>query len=472
MMVKHRSIRLTVGSCIVFLALRTCLNFFEIHAMLEKEVQQNAVEVQLNNAFTESRSGWESIDIDPVTNIRKWGCALDTTPLIYIHIGKCGGGSAYSRLQPVKEGYGGNKPRFCHRIHPLYLTNVSDAYKVHQGCLKCDAVTPLGHAIGCREPKGFCSSKKKYIRLSTIRCRSCEGLRQVYFGHNYLGSELHWLPKDFLSEWWETFFEPKIQSSESKALIQNQFRGMENRTQSFCSVNDTKRFRPSTADDYDQLYSACLRPLQSSMDEISLLLYPSIESETKRLTIGNHGLGNLDWSPFYASMPVLRATVVREPFSWLVTKYFWHLQSRVQKELGENKNERTKPNKYTKPEKLRHISQTEYEDLRQQVVDRRAAERYAEEMEHGSKYKYNKRTYTRDVELKNKTKQEEKAIKKEKAAKQEKLKELGDKCLDLEFATTDLEKRDFSVSIEAGWIHRFSIQYLLYLCGEGKYDML
>jgi translation initiation factor 2B subunit (eIF-2B alpha/beta/delta family) len=32
----------------------------------------------------------------------------------------------------------------------------------------------------------------------------------------------------------------------------------------------------------------------------------------------------VDWSPIYASLPVLRTTILREPFSWLLSKFFWH----------------------------------------------------------------------------------------------------------------------------------------------------
>jgi len=32
----------------------------------------------------------------------------------------------------------------------------------------------------------------------------------------------------------------------------------------------------------------------------------------------------INWSPLYASMPVLRSTMIREPISWLLSKFFWH----------------------------------------------------------------------------------------------------------------------------------------------------
>lgn len=36
----------------------------------------------------------------------------------------------------------------------------------------------------------------------------------------------------------------------------------------------------------------------------------------------------MSWATVYASLPVLRVTVVRDPFSWLMSKYSWHFNNR------------------------------------------------------------------------------------------------------------------------------------------------
>jgi hypothetical protein len=60
------------------------------------------------------------------------------------------------------------------------------------------------------------------------------------------------------------------------------------------------------------------------------------EVDTKAIRALSNQLGNDDaqvitsWTPLYASLPVLRVTVMRNPFSWLVSKYFWHRTAQEQ----------------------------------------------------------------------------------------------------------------------------------------------
>lgn len=37
---------------------------------------------------------------------------------------------------------------------------------------------------------------------------------------------------------------------------------------------------------------------------------------------------DINWGPLYASLPVVRTIVVREPFSWLLSKFTWHGHAR------------------------------------------------------------------------------------------------------------------------------------------------
>lgn len=57
-------------------------------------------------------------------------------------------------------------------------------------------------------------------------------------------------------------------------------------------------------------YPTCAKPLEAWMDEVT-----KHETGSDPIAYG---------SEVIASMPVLRVTVMREPFSWLTSKFFWH----------------------------------------------------------------------------------------------------------------------------------------------------
>jgi hypothetical protein len=41
------------------------------------------------------------------------------------------------------------------------------------------------------------------------------------------------------------------------------------------------------------------------------------------------GPKKLNYSPIYASLPIHRAVLLRDPFSWLISKFFWHGRQRT-----------------------------------------------------------------------------------------------------------------------------------------------
>ena len=100
--------------------------------------------------------------------IRKWGCDRMETPLLFIHIGKAGGGGVRARLAASSLGYtkgdqwqesdnsyypltGDEKARYCHgcpyRLHAVILE------KSFEKLVRCNAETPFGQAIGCPAPE-------------------------------------------------------------------------------------------------------------------------------------------------------------------------------------------------------------------------------------------------------------------------------------------------------------------------------
>lgn len=140
-------------------------------------------------------------DFNDDTSIRRWGCARNETPFIFVHIGKAGGGGVRARFAAGALEY--NRSGW-HRLHedPSYYYPVYDAegnlhkgkmsssrmnnfvpkilkeilgdFK-YEGAIPCSATTPLGQAIACP--------------LSTPEDLCFEGHRcdLINFGHNVIG---------------------------------------------------------------------------------------------------------------------------------------------------------------------------------------------------------------------------------------------------------------------------------------------
>lgn len=71
---------------------------------------------------------------------------------------------------------------------------------------------------------------------------------------------------------------------------------------------------------YKQHYHECVAPREDVIDELAIKKVFEEEENGENMAE--------DWSPVYASMPILRVTMMREPFSWLVSKFFWHKSMR------------------------------------------------------------------------------------------------------------------------------------------------
>ncbi|KAH8078532.1 hypothetical protein JL720_9729 [Aureococcus anophagefferens] len=180
---------------------------------------------------------------DSSAAIRGFGCGLETVPLIFTHVGKTGGRTIRKNI-----ALGGNKRKnsfswkkdssfyplasgehaeFCSSCEPSFCARGRGSCgdgMAHSGMRSCNArgrvdpphadsvrvesdapsrgerrdpsqaSTPLGQAIACANarPDGPCAA-------SGSRCL------RVYTGHNYLGTELHWLPPKMLASWWRAW---------------------------------------------------------------------------------------------------------------------------------------------------------------------------------------------------------------------------------------------------------------------------
>lgn len=239
--------------------------------------------------------------------VRHWGCGLTATPFVFVHIGKAGGGSMRRAIARAghnltethrKSWAEGNQYfttsaadeedfiRFCNSGHVQHWPDRRGSY---EGTQECAAMTPYGQALACPE----------WTYMIEGHCR--ENAKVVYVGHNGFGSDIHWLPRDVLAKWWwgnasssppgdlrhPCWFSPAWQAGNSKRC---------------CG-------QPGSRKEWRDTFEKCWAPLADEIDGAAVVVGDGIDKS---------------YSDVYASLPTLRAVVLREPFSWLQSKYFWH----------------------------------------------------------------------------------------------------------------------------------------------------
>lgn len=318
-------------------------------------------------------------------NIRRWGCrSRSETPLIFVHIGKAGGGSVRPRIAAAALDYRRARGRRAWKDHldrrayynisvrPSSPATSSDddknnnnktityargyfcnsAFKhfrtdrlvaTYEGTRVCHAVTPLGQAVAC-----------PMVTRHFAKCLGCaigdEQCHRVYTGHNLLGNELHWLPPRYLYRWWKGQGRPQQQTQQSSfsveedwhgRLLQQGFALIQHENRNWCPALQLSRLQDD--DEYEEYYHNCSVPLANQIDDWAhqwLLSQRQQQQQQQRpsnpqqravdndmaveWTDNFPSSHNANWGPLYASMPLLRITVVREPFSWLLSKFYWH----------------------------------------------------------------------------------------------------------------------------------------------------
>ena len=265
--------------------------------------------------------------IDPT--IRKWGCHRMETPLIFVHIGKAGGGTTRARFAAAAHNYNRThwymtkddqhfypfvNASFCSsQYHSWKTPNRLGDESSYEGNLPCSATTPIGMALGC--PEAVAPDK---------RCRGCHDLssrrcRVVYVGHNSIGSELHWLPPQYLRKWWR---------KSNFANLTIDWRVAYPEPYIWCQSR-RRHHRPMNERRYRDLYDQCSAPISNYWDEM-------VEEYWKKgFSIEGDDPLPLNYAPIYASMPLQRVTLLREPWSWLVSKFFWHHDLDTDKECDD-----------------------------------------------------------------------------------------------------------------------------------------
>jgi hypothetical protein len=280
--------------------------------------------------------------------IRTWGCNLQQTPLIFIHIGKSGGGMVRARFAAAALGYArlnwkslGDKAYyptassnidssnipvhdeqykayFCSSGHPNFKSNGEQTY---ERTIYCHAATPLGQAVSCPEPVNH--RTYQCTRGCDIKSDSC---RTVYVGHNLLGNEMHWLPPRYLQKWWQTVYQPQQQQNAAASednMISSFLQSLTPNNKTWCPYYEIARPKEYNESTYIQC-SATLAPAVDKHAVHAIHTLSSFFVSSSSIQQQQQHIHNIDWSPIYASIPVLRTTLMREPFSWLLSKYFWH----------------------------------------------------------------------------------------------------------------------------------------------------
>ena len=283
---------------------RTSTKTFAPHISTEKKIA-----VDNDIGLLVKPDSWNS-------TIRSWGCGIQLTPFVFIHIGKVGGGEARARISASALDYtkaswydrdssyypvnATIKAVFCNSAFPHYRPTLK--VNAFEGVAICHALTPLGQAIRCP--------------LYSRKC-PCQGTRcdLVYVGHNNLGNELHWLPGPYLEQWWKSLrIDNTVPANAISEHLTNRSNAILLRQQQQHSITHvarcTKGHRviPDSFPMEQDLYEQCFASIANSVD-----------------SIGRSIVADDDWSPLYASLPVARVALIREPFSWLISKFFWHM---------------------------------------------------------------------------------------------------------------------------------------------------
>jgi len=149
-----------------------------------------------------------------------------------------------------------------------------------------------------------------------------ESAHVVYAGHNYFGNEMHWLPAPYLEAWWQEHWSS---SSSSNDALSNRWQTLNGR-QIWCGTNLTRPMglggerRPTKLEPYFE----CAEKMGRDVDALgNQALRERYDGSSSTLENDPVKRGQA-YAELYASLPVLRVTVMREPFSWLLAKFFWH----------------------------------------------------------------------------------------------------------------------------------------------------
>jgi len=321
----------------------TAVGFYKTRSTLSDNGPKTQIPIIQYDHHDEAPSNDKQGHIVNINSIRRWGCSRNETPFIFVHIGKAGGGSVrrmfaaaavdYTRPRDGDQWYdmegayhlihidvpskGSSddtststatntiaKARFANSDHKNFRPRLGYQQKgSFEGNRQCDAETPIGQALVCpNTSKSRCPNED-----SGDPAFSSASCHLVYVGHNMIGSEMHWLPSGYLQRWWDSTVGGNSDGGTITAKITS-WEDMPNWSK--CGQYDQKQEFPLTSK-----VKQCRKKLEREVDSLAYR------------TFYNSSIIQ-SWSPLYASLPVLRVTMTREPFSWLASKYTWHKMDR------------------------------------------------------------------------------------------------------------------------------------------------
>jgi hypothetical protein len=314
--------------------------------------------VLASRAINEAPPLLESHNKEDPARIRIWGCHRNETPLIFVHIGKAGGGMIRARFAagalnytrgykewwdpeldqhyyPIPNNSNNNsqkKAYFCNsRFKNHRLPNSTKFPTTFEGNMACFATTPIGMALACPQTT--------ILGEQPPRCKGCDldsdHCNIVYVSHNMLGNELHFLPPKYLQKWWSETFETS-RNLASLELGQAFSRLLPNVGTLWCPRHNLSRSKVIRINHVNSKYTRCSEALSPAMDSLFHRYWrqehPAVNHSSLSLDDGVHTIpDNNNYAPIYGSMPLHRATLLREPFSWLHSKFFWHKKYRKYK---------------------------------------------------------------------------------------------------------------------------------------------
>ena len=277
----------------------------------------------------------DTLALQTVTNrgsIRRWGCNLKETPFIFVHIGKAGGGSIRRKIATAATNYTRKasewydsgkdtayyplrsdngtliaKARFCNSKQKHYLPYWE---KTFEGMRLCTATTPIGRALAC---PAYQVSNEEACGVDIV---SMESSRFVYVGHNDFGNEINVLPVPYLQEWWRQHWAP-TESTTNKpvdAISQQWYRLDPNNT--WCG-NMRRPWQDVNRMEMSKI-AECGKQMQGEVDNAA---FESIQKHMSMDTLSDRGRA---WSAVYASLPLIRVVMIRNPFSWFASLFSWH----------------------------------------------------------------------------------------------------------------------------------------------------
>ena len=337
-------------------------------------IDENVRKIQTHDHSNASSASASALPVSfDTTSIRKWGCNMNATPFIFVHIGKAGGGGVrarfaasalnYSKVRggwfaapkdktyyyPVYDSADGQtlyKGRFATSRLPNWLPPSLQQYRgdfTWETIGNCSARTPLGQAVGCPWETDLCLDPGN----STINRSNNRRCDLVCMGHNVIGNELHWLPSLYLKDWWEKHMQAITTtwsaSSHSNTvdvlakaiLFRNQPVAADKPWKALLETNiylatttTIKMECPDAPHTYNvtkhipsSYFEQCTQPKSQVVDQWSDQIFGT---GTTSFVGGPAHTATLHYAHMISTLPVTRVTVVREPFSWLLSKFFWH----------------------------------------------------------------------------------------------------------------------------------------------------